>query len=419
MSDDERIAVATNRSAGVVTVFALDPSAPLGARVLPNPTEIQVGANAEPWTAVLGPDDSAYVVLRHEQVVRRISHLHGAPSLDPDTVSVGSEPMSIVRSPTGSFLYVANSGDGTVTLIDRALFASTGSLDLNEALTAPHYFDDTEPRPGLAHPRALAVTDDGDEDDADEYLFATEFFSQPLALPGTDHSDLTQFDRNRRGVVYAKALGRTGPFFPIDLAPVADTGFADSNGNPTGCFPNQLYGAAIHGERLYVSALCASPVGPLGATQDTPPNTANFRTLLHPALYVVDTRHFAELPEERALFTQLLTRAFDADQADGFTEPRRMPLIPNDLAITRAPDGSALRACLTAFGADASFCMSLGGDFAIGKQGARYVDLHAGDETGKLPIGIATSASGRFALVLNDNTQNLSVLDLTDNTVAA
>ncbi|HVJ20822.1 MAG TPA: hypothetical protein VM686_35675, partial [Polyangiaceae bacterium] len=71
LSRDERIAVVANRSAGVVTVFSLDPS--LGAaNMVTRTVEVSTGEGSEPWAAVIGSDDdTAYVVLRRSrQVVR-------------------------------------------------------------------------------------------------------------------------------------------------------------------------------------------------------------------------------------------------------------------------------------------------------------------------------------------------------------
>src|SRR5262249_54900319 len=96
---DERIAVATNRSGGVVTVFRLDPTKG-AAGLVKSKTEIDLdklperssdGRGSEPWAAVLGvDDDTAYVIARHDGRVVRIVDLHGDPK--PDRfVKVGSE----------------------------------------------------------------------------------------------------------------------------------------------------------------------------------------------------------------------------------------------------------------------------------------------------------------------------------------
>ena len=107
---------------------------------------------------------------------------------------------------------------------------------------------DVAPRPALAHPRAIAVTDDGDSDDTDEVLFVTEFFSQQLL--GDEPTSFFEFDVSRQGMVYRVTLGSTPTVETIAIAPVNDTGFKDYNGCTTGCFPNQLHAAELHGDCL-------------------------------------------------------------------------------------------------------------------------------------------------------------------------
>src|SRR6185295_12505953 len=102
-------------------------------------------------------------------------------------------------------LYVANWGEGTVTVIDSGSMATKRTIDLNATLAASGMLgDDVAGRPGLAHPRALVVTNNGDSYDDDERLYVTEFFSQARtdALPEDD----SRFDVGRQGVVYSVDL---------------------------------------------------------------------------------------------------------------------------------------------------------------------------------------------------------------------
>jgi mono/diheme cytochrome c family protein len=234
--------------------------------------------------------------------------------------------------------------------------------------------------------------------------------------PSPPRGDLTVFDRNRQGFVYPIKLKEGTAGTPIAIAPVFDTGFNDSNSRPTSCFPNQLYAVAAEKNRLYVTSMCASPAGPLGSS-----NPANFKTVVHPSVFVVDTQYNFERPEERLVLTRVLESDYAADQ-----EPYgRMPLIPNDLAI--GPGTATSRQVLvTALGADAVFGIDYDLDVGlprdIGKPGARFIDLHPPDlRAGQLPIGIAVSkrSAAPFALVLNDTTQNLSSIDLATSSVRA
>ena len=286
------------------------------------------------------------------------------------------------------------------------------------------FLGNVEPRPALAHPRALAITDDGDDDDTDETLYATEFFSMPRLEPEPPE-DPTQFDRNRQGIVYPISLGESQVGAPITIAPVLDTGFVDSKNASTGCFPNQLYAAAADGGQLFVTSLCASPAGPTGpaTNADGTPNPANFKTLLHPSVFVIDTRTNQELPDRRLILTRELDQLYAADNA----EQRPMPLIPNDMAFASSNGdarGVSRKACITAMGADAVFCVDYDDEahlLGIGSPASRFVDLapFGALPASRLPVGVALSTRGPYALVVNDNTQSLAVVDLKSNAVVS
>jgi mono/diheme cytochrome c family protein len=408
LSRDERVAVVTYRSAGLVSVFSLTEQG--GHTVATNQVEIDTGAGSEPWAAVVGADDdTAYVVFRQPQLVAKITALHSSkPTLQSQRVSVGSEPSAIAISPSGQKLFVANWAEGTVSVITTEDFAQRVKIDLNQTLVDTGSLGTVASRLGLAHPRALAITDNGDDSDDDETLYATEFFSQALPLT-KDSSDVSQVDRNRQGFVYPVSLRTGQPGTAIPLAPVQTTGFADGDGNMTSCFPNQLYAAALDSGRLYVTSMCTSPRGPLGvSTQD--PTKNNFKTLFHPAVFVVDTATNAELPSQSSLLTQVLDGYYQAGE-DATSE--RMPLIPNDIAFTGGTAGGS-SAYVSALGADALFRLDYDGTGAlrgIGDPGARYIDVNS---RFGLPIGVAVSKSSvhPFALAATDTKQRLSVVDL-------
>lgn len=416
LSYDERIAVVTNRAEGFVTVFALKPErGPKGLVV--KSTVLDVGADAEPWATVIGADDdTAFVILRKAQKLIRIDHLRSGPTIFSTSIDVGSEPMGIGISPTGKLVFVANWGEGTVSTVFTSNFESGAVLDLNDSLRATGSVGEISSRPALAHPRALAITDDGDQDDDDEMLYATEFFSQSTPSAKNDPASV---DSNRQGFVYPVSVGLGQLGRAIPLSPVSATGFADSDGSMTSCFPNQLFAAVAEGDRLYVTSMCTSPRGPLDRQGDS---TANFKTLLHPAVFAIDTtfdratetRANLELPEEGRLLTQVLQGSYDSDAAAGAaTASPRMPLIPSDMAFGKTSK-AGVSAYVLAQGADALFRLSYGADHqltAIGSPKRRYV---AGLPFMGNAVGVAVSRRSEqpFALVLSDVAQKLSVVDL-------
>ncbi len=413
---DDTVSVAANRLTGDVTIAKLDLG---GATPLTKVADLDLGAGSEPWAVVIGnDDDTAYVITRKSQQLRRITGLKATPKLDVAIGKLGSEPTGIAISPTGQELYVANWSDGTVTVLRASDLSTIKTIDLNAALAKSGMLGPsvTEGRPGLAHPRALVVTNSGDGVDADETLYVTEFFSQARtdALPTDD----SRFDVARQGVVYAVKLADAS-VSTIAIAPVADTGFKDSAGNTTGCFPNQLASAALNSGRLYVTAVCESPRGPTGPVVAAGvTNPANFKTQIHAGVFVVDTASNKELAAQGVLLNKAFQKLYD-DAAVPDDASRRMPLIPNDLAFA----ATTKVAYVTAYGSDAVFRVAYNDDGSLKEVGAatqKFINLGA---TGNLPVGIASANTGvatkPFAIALNETSRNFSVIALSTQTVAA
>ena len=421
---DDKYAVAVNRTAGRVTVFKLD----FGSMWPATKTyDLDVGKKAEPWMTVVGnDDDTAYVILRKEQQLLRIRNLRSTPKVDELYAKTGSEPTGLAISPTGASLYVANWAEGTVTVVDAATMKVVKTVDLNGALAASGMLgSDVQARPALAHPRALVVTNDGDGEDGDETVYATEFFSQARtdAVPEDD----SRFDVGRQGVVYYFNAGSGQVGAPITLASSLDTGFVDSKGKTTGCFPNQLYAAALNSGRLYVTGVCSSPRGPTGP--DAAPvapglGTSNFKTQVHAAIYVVDAKSNREIPEQGLLLTREWVKKYDELKTPDDAS-RRLPLIPNDIMFAT---GKTV-AYVTGYGTDAIFRIIYKADGTLERVGAdsqMFIDLKPAGGTiaaGELPIGVASANADAnkvpFALAVNDNSRNLSVLGFSTQAVLA
>ena len=76
------------------------------------------------------------------------------------TIPVGTEPRGCALTPNGTLLYVANHTEGTVSIIDTASRTVVGTVHVGR------------------NPTALAITNDGDGDDADETVFVTQIFAE-------------------------------------------------------------------------------------------------------------------------------------------------------------------------------------------------------------------------------------------------
>ena len=410
LNSTDTIAVAANRQAGSITVLRTTTGAGASATVS---ADLAVDGS-EPWAAVIGnDDDTAFVILRRDQAVVRIDDLDGTPTIAATRGQTGSEPTGIAISPTGRWIYVANWGEGTVTVINTTTLATVRTVDLNDDLVDTGVLGTVTARAGLAHPRAIVVTNDGDTDDLDETIYVTEYFSQARTegVPADDSA----FDVGRQGYVYRITMNGEGEAAPIAIAPVDNHGIADV-ARTGGCFPNQLQTAAINRGRLYVTGVCASPRGPTGG--------GDFRAELHTALFSVDTSAGAEVTAERVLFpSRFVQRYVDAATPDDAS--RRIPLIATDVAFV--PNTGI--GYLTSYGTDAVFRFVHGMDGSFTRVGSdmpgvqHFIDLApAGGavDAGRLPLGIAIAHMTGTAFVLNEASRNVTVLAFnTQSAVAA
>jgi DNA-binding beta-propeller fold protein YncE len=403
LSADGTLAVVANRTSNEITVMNLDlVTSPATGTTNVTYTE----ADGEPWAAVLNQDESAaFVVMRGTREVLRIDDPRGAANRFATRAPTDSEPTGIAISPNGTTLYVPNWGAGNVTVIDTATMESHW-VDLNAALIATGVLGGsvTNTRPGLARPYAIAVTDDGDSDDNDETVYVTEFFGQDI--PTAVFNDDSFFDESKQGFVYHFDTGTETVGTPISLAPSPNMGFTDSNGETAGCFPNQLYAVAMDGFRLYVSGVCASPRGP--ANPGAVDKVSNFKTKIETVLYVIDTVNNHEIEAERLHLNELWQAEYEAG---GFPDDntRRYPLIGNSLGFV---PGTHIF-YISAYGADAMFRIEFdanGQRVQVGSGLNKFVDLAGAPNVGKLPYGMSIVPG--TAVLVNENTRNLSIVDL-------
>jgi DNA-binding beta-propeller fold protein YncE len=256
-NDDSRVVIA-NRDTGTATVFSVD----YASAALPTLTKLaELAVGGEPSAVAVHPDgDTAFVLSRKDQKLFKITGLQSTPVI-AGSVAVGSEPTGLAMTPLGTTIWVANWVDGTVMGIRSDTLAVTTTIDLNAALAAsPYLGTGLTTRPALAHPRAIAITNNGDMIENDETLYVTEYFAQqkvPLA------ADASNADTARVGVLYKIPLS-TSAVSLIEIPAKVDMGFQDHNGGTAGCFPNQLGSINIQNGFGYVTSVCASPKSPLG-----------------------------------------------------------------------------------------------------------------------------------------------------------
>lgn len=455
LSPDESRLVVANRDKGTVTVFAV--TYPAGAAAsLAKIAELDLGAGSEPWQLTIDPKgDRAYVALRQAQKLVRIDGIDkAAPTKGPE-VAVGSEPTAVALSPLGTKAYVANFVDGTVSVVETDKMTVAKTIDLNKTIVGLLGTGLTA-RPALAHPRSVAVSNNGNNDETDEYLYATEFYAVREAAEAADGSNA---DTSKRGVVYRVKLSNDN-LETIDLSPLGDMGFAPTPADTAGCYPNALQSVTLNGKYAYVLSVCASPRGPLGVQTQNPPiacpagpgtagnnecnaggaqegvcqpsntcvDVAPVKTSTAPLLTVIDTT--TDPPAEVASsslnerwFARYTTNNVNNDGS------RRLPLFANDMTFVPGTASTTPIAYVTANGTNAAFRLVFSAAGAITAVGSNtpakdFIDLTNGqtqDPTnpkhGLLPTG-AVAGSKNFMFVANDVSRNVSVVDLGIQAVA-
>jgi DNA-binding beta-propeller fold protein YncE len=444
VSRDDSIALVVNRDVGSASVLDLgyDKTPSVDKRA-----ELSFSPGSEPWQAVFAPDgDTAYVILRKEQQLVRIKNLKTKPKIE-GSCDVGSEPTGVALSPTGKSAFVANWQDGTISVVDTAKLTVRETYDLNAALVSTGFLGEVKPRAALAHPRALVVTNNLDANDKDETLYVTEYFGQQTEPEAADGSNA---DTRKVGVVYAIKLA-DGSISTIKLASLPDIGFKDQDGGKAGCYPNQVQAIDIAGNFAFVSSVCASPKGPLGVKVTTAactvvedcapqnlqepvcalpfngaPNSvcvdvASVKTTTASVVSVIDLRTNKEC-EGSAQNLNAPFAKFFADQklAAG---AQRFPLFVTDIAFV---PGTAV-GYLTANGTDSVFRVRFSPDdgklLEVGASTSPFIDLApagiAAEKVGQNPIGIAIlAAEKKLAVVANDVTRNVSMLDFNTQSLA-
>ncbi len=375
----------------------------------------KIGVGDEPQSVALDPTNTfAYVAnaASNNVTVIRITNANpntfvAAPDLNVGvrgSITTGAEPWNIVISPDGQRVFVANSGQDTITVINANNRTVIGSVDLrnsicngtNSAQRARHF-----------QPRGLAVTLDSNQ------LYVTRFLSF-VREGGVQGSDT-----GKEGLVCRLNINTSGtaisdyqPVAAIPLAPSV-TGFtidANGDGTPdeTSAYPNQLQSIVIRGGQAYLPNIAASPSRPLRFNVDTHAYVNRITGIggTEADAGALNLHLGARVPEPGK------PRLFFANPwAIGFTTESG----PGNAYVVSA--GSDL---LVKLNVNAAGELS----FTGGASTTRYIDLNdpdnpatSGENAGKNPLGIAVTSDGTTAYVMNYVSRNVSVVDLTTDSV--
>ncbi|WP_103654400.1 beta-propeller fold lactonase family protein [Agarilytica rhodophyticola] len=203
-SGDERLVV-VNRENNSVSVIQVKNESGEDTEILQ--AEITVGD--EPRSVVITPDDTkALITNAVDGTVSVIDLSQPIPSVIGEPIEVGTEPRGIAISPNGTYAYVANHTQGTVSVI---------SIMTNQVVNTVNVG---------GNPMAIAITNDGDAEDSDEYVYVTRFFSEvidPVNRPDGFN------DAKQGKVIYfnvESSLNDMPATFEYNLSPLANAGFA-------------------------------------------------------------------------------------------------------------------------------------------------------------------------------------------------
>ncbi len=198
-ADDTRLIVA-NRQNNSVSVLQVKDSH--GNDTSLKLAEIAVGK--EPRFVAVTPDGHLAMVTNGKDSTVTVIDLSDYSV--KSTIDVGKEPRGIAFSPNGRYAYVANHTSGSVSVIRTSALAVVNTVTTG------------------GNPMAIAITNDGDNDDLDETVHVTRFFSE--VIPGKQDG----FNDAKEGVVdyftVAASLSSGVTSFHYKLAPIADSGFS-------------------------------------------------------------------------------------------------------------------------------------------------------------------------------------------------
>jgi len=315
----------------------------------------------------------------------------------------GAEPWDIVISPDGNRVFVANSAQDTITVINATTRTILGNIDIRNSVC-----NDPD-RTRHFQPRGMAVTLDNTR------LFVTRFLS--FTKPGGVQGD----DNGKQGAVCQVNINTTSAnlsdYQPTALITIGavNTGFPNQDNSDTFAYPNQLQSIVIRGNRAFLPNIASSPSGPLRFNVDTQAFMSivtNLNTTPSDGSSL-NLNLGARTPESgktRLFFANLWGVAFTNQSGAG-----------NAYAISA---GSDLLVKLIVDAADnIGFTVAPTPPDTISKT-TRYIDLNnpadpatSGTNAGKNPLGIVINDAGTTAYTNNFVSRNVSVVDLANDKV--
>ncbi|MBC8074574.1 MAG: hypothetical protein H7Y32_00735 [Chloroflexales bacterium] len=315
------------------------------------------------------------------------------------TLITGAEPWNVVSSPDGKRVFVSNSVQDTITVINAETRNIIGNVDVRNSVC-----NDPD-RSRHFQPRGLAVTLNNDR------LYVTRFLSftgGPAPKQATDDGKL--------GVVCQLNINTAAPDIggytvagSVALAPQV-TGFViPPTGPETKAYPNQLQSVVVRGNQAFLPNIASSTAGPLRFNVDT-----------HAFVNVIDnaaTGTPTDAGAAKFLNLHLGARTPEAGKTKLF--------FSNPWAIAFTNQTGAGSAYVVSSGSDLLVKVNVSAegklDFTSPPATTRYIDLNgeeaanSGANAGKNPLGIVIRNNRAFTM--NYVSRNLSVVNLDTDAV--
>ncbi|WP_372371129.1 hypothetical protein [Candidatus Uabimicrobium sp. HlEnr_7] len=326
------------------------------------------------------------------------------------TINVGSEPRGTALTPSGEKLYVANYGEGNISVIN------TGNNTVIRTIELEFFGTNIDPFI-LANPYAIGVSDNGDDIDEDETLIVADFFGRQIERLQKDTRE--GFDNGKEGRIAFITVSNDQILNVISLSPVQDSGFTanripfqqtvfrvsgGAKGNaPQGAFFNQLHTMTFRDgtTNVYLPSIAASPEPPV-----------RFNVNVQSLIGVIQTGSNAELANQHfnlnAKFKNEIepTAPFDADNA---------------FRLDRAFSGDTVAMAIKL---DTALFLSRSGAFVTkgffnGDQINFDVPAAFRIPVGNVPSGIVMNSDATRAFVNADVDATTTVINVEENVVVA
>jgi YVTN family beta-propeller protein len=367
----------------------------------------------DPQSVAVDPNDTfAYVANAADNTVTVIRIFNATPGSAFDArvdttvgqggeLTTGAEPWNVVISPDGARVFVANSGQDTLTIINANTRQIIGNYDLRNSVCNDHTGDNVGDPAYHFQPRGLAVTQNNAQLYVTRFLSFTKPGGRQAANDGKE-GVVCRFNVSTAGTTVGTVLSSPAK---ITLA-ARPSGFPPNVNEPA--YPNQLQSIVIRGTHAYLPNIASAPSAPFAFNADT-----------QAFVNRIDGIGAAE-SDGGAINLHLGARDPEAGKTKLFFANPWAIAFTNQTGPGNAYVASAGSDLLVKVNVDASGVLS----FTVDANTTRYIDLNDPDEpltsgadAGKNPLGLVINDAGTRAYTMNYVSRNVSVVDLASDSV--